>query len=72
VVAPDAAGSAETLRGRGAVLVAPGDPRALAAGIELALASPPPGPDVADLGELSWDRAFAREWEVYRSLAAAA
>lgn len=62
VVAPAAGGCAETLRGRGAVLVAPGDPAALAAGVRLALRMPPPVPDLADL---DWDRAFAREWSLY-------
>jgi alpha-1,6-mannosyltransferase len=69
VVAPASAGPAETLRGRGAVLVVPGDAAALAAGIDVALAAPRPRPD---LGDLSWDRAFAREWRLYRELAAAA
>jgi alpha-1,6-mannosyltransferase len=69
VVAPDAAGSAETLAGRGAVLVAPGDPAALAGGVERALSQPRPQPPLDDL---SWERAFEAEWEVYRGLAAAA
>jgi alpha-1,6-mannosyltransferase len=68
VVAPDAAGTAETLGGRGAVLVAPGDPASLAEGVERALAAPPPR---ADLADLSWERTFAREWELYRRLAPA-
>lgn len=69
VVAPDAAGTAELLRGRGAVLVAPGDPAAIARGVRDALAAPRPRPDLEDL---SWDRTFAREWSVYAMLAAAA
>jgi glycosyltransferase involved in cell wall biosynthesis len=69
VVAPDAAGSRETLSGRGAVLVPPGDPVALAAGVQAALDRPRPRPD---LGDLAWDRTFAREWRCYRALAGAA
>ena len=66
VVAPDAAGTAETLGGRGAVLVAPGHPAALAAGVERALRGPRPRPALDDL---RWDRTFQEEWEVYRRLA---
>ena len=69
VVAPDAAGTAEVLRGRGAVLVAPGDPVAIARGVRHALGEPRPRPDLSDL---SWDRTFAREWNVYSDLRAAA
>jgi alpha-1,6-mannosyltransferase len=69
VVAPDAAGTAELLRGRGAVLVAPDDPYAIAQGIRDALAAPRPRPDLSDL---AWDRTFAREWGVYEALAVAA
>ena len=68
VVAPDSAGTAETLAGRGAVLVAPGDPAALAAGVDRALRSPRPHPDLDDL---CWERTFEAEWAVYRELAAA-
>lgn len=68
VVAPDSAGTAELLSGRGAVLVAPGDPAALADGVRRALSASRPR---ADLSELSWDRTFNREWDVYASLAAA-
>lgn len=68
IVAPDAAGTAELLRGRGAVLVAPGDAAAIADGVRAALCAPRPRPD---LGDLSWDRTFAREWGVYETLAAA-
>jgi alpha-1,6-mannosyltransferase len=69
VVAPDAAGTAETLGGRGAVLVAPDDPAALAAGIDRALRGPRPRPALDDL---TWELTFEREWEVYRRLAEAA
>ena len=69
VVGPDSAGTAETLGGRGAVLVAPGDPGALAAGVRRALALPRPRPD---LSSLSWAETFAREWAVYGILARAA
>jgi alpha-1,6-mannosyltransferase len=69
VVAPDSAGTAELLRGRGAVLVTPDDPRALAGGVRRALETPRPHPDLADL---SWESTFAREWDVYATLAAAA
>lgn len=62
VVAPAAGGCAETLRGRGAVLVAPGDAAALTAGVRRALGMPRPAPDLADL---DWHRAFAREWRLY-------
>jgi alpha-1,6-mannosyltransferase len=65
VVAPDAAGTREVLGGRGAVLVAPGDPRALAAGVRRALTLPRPRPDLSDL---AWERTFAREWDHYRAL----
>jgi len=69
VVAPDAAGTAELLRDRGAVLVAPGDPEAMAQGIREAIDRPRPRPD---LGDLTWERTFAREWSVYETLAVAA
>lgn len=69
VVAPDAAGTAELLRGRGAVLVGPDDPVAIARGVREALTRPRPRPDMEDL---SWDRTFAREWSVYAMLASAA
>ncbi len=65
VVAADAAGPGETLAGRGAVLVAPGDPAALAAGIERALTLPPPRPRLDDL---AWERTFEAEWALYRTL----
>lgn len=68
VVAPDAAGTAETLGGRGAILVAPGDPVALADGVRRALDGPPPHDRAADL---SWDAAFRREWLLYDRLTAA-
>ncbi len=69
VVAPDAAGTAEMLGGRGAVLVAPDDPSAIADGVRRALALPRPRPDLRDL---SWDRTFDREWSLYETLGAAA
>ena len=69
VVAPDGDGTAEVLGGRGAVLVAPGDPVALARGVRLALGQPRPRPD---LSGMSWDRTFCREWEVYAGMRAAA
>ncbi|MEW6581349.1 MAG: glycosyltransferase [Actinomycetota bacterium] len=69
VVAPDAAGSRETLAGRGAVLVTPGDAAALAAGVRGALTRPRPRPAVDDL---AWERTFRREWDLYRELAGAA
>jgi len=65
VVAPDAHGSRETLGGRGAVLVAPGDPAALAEGVREALGRPRPRPELDDL---DWGRTFAREWACYRAL----
>ena len=68
VVAPDSAGTAEFLGGRGAVLVTPDDPAALAEGVRRALVLPRPR---ADFSELSWDRTFDREWDVYASLEAA-
>ncbi len=69
VVAPDSAGTAEMLRGRGAVLVAPDDPCAMAEGVRRALSLPRPRPALDDL---SWDRTFTREWDIYETLAAAA
>jgi alpha-1,6-mannosyltransferase len=65
VVVPEGSGTAEFLAGRGAVIVAPGYPRALAAGVVRAL-SDPPGP--ADLADLSWEATFAREWDLYEEL----
>ena len=47
--------------------MAPGDPRALAAGVAEALALPRPE---ADLSHLSWEAAFASEWDLYREMAA--
>jgi alpha-1,6-mannosyltransferase len=66
VVAPASEGCQENLAGRGAVLVAPGDPAALAAGVARALALPRPRPD---LSGLSWEAAFAAEWDLYREMA---
>jgi len=68
VVAPDAAGTRETLAGRGAVLVAPGDPGALADGVRRALDAPRTTPDLTGLG---WDGTFAREWACDRALVGA-
>jgi alpha-1,6-mannosyltransferase len=68
VVAPDAAGTAETLGGRGAVLVVPGDAAALADGVERALRAPRPRPPLDDL---RWERTFEGEWQLYRHLVAA-
>ncbi|MGD9695594.1 MAG: glycosyltransferase [Thermoleophilia bacterium] len=69
VVAPSAPGPREVLARRGALLVAPGDPAALANGVRRALALPRPR---LDLDDLSWDRVFDREWRLYRGLGAAA
>jgi alpha-1,6-mannosyltransferase len=69
VVAPDGAGSRETLGGRGAVLVSPSDARAIADGVRKALQRPRPRPALADL---AWERTFTREWGVYRELMEAA
>jgi hypothetical protein len=68
VVAPDAADTRETLAGRGAVLVAPGDPWALAEGVRRALDAPRATPVLTGLG---WDGTFAREWACYRALVGA-
>lgn len=68
VVVPRGSGAAEILAGRGAVTVAPGDPRALAAGVLRALHRPP-GP--ADLTDLTWEATFTREWELYEELVGA-
>lgn len=65
VVAPWTGGTGETLRDRGAMLVAPDDPAALAEGVRAALRRPPPRPD---LSSLSWDVAFTREWRLYGEL----
>jgi alpha-1,6-mannosyltransferase len=65
VVAPLSEGCGETLAGRGAVLVAPGDPHALADGVRCALALPRPRPDLSDL---SWEATFASEWDLYREM----
>jgi alpha-1,6-mannosyltransferase len=68
VVVPEGSGTAEFLAGRGAVVVAPGDARALAAGVVRAM-SDPPGP--VDLADLSWEATFAREWALYEDLVGA-
>ena len=67
VVAPRTDGTGEVLATRGAVLVAPDDPGALAAGVRTALARPRPRPDMSDL---DWDDTFARELRVYEQLTA--
>lgn len=69
VVAPASGGTGELLRGRGATLVAPDDPVALAEGVRAALRGPRPS---ADLADLSWERTFAREWALYAELAVGA
>ena len=55
--------------GRGAILVAPGEPDALADGGRRALARPRPRPDLSDL---DWEHTFAREWAGHRVLLGAA
>lgn len=65
VVVPRGSGAAEVLEGRGAVVVAPGDASALAAGV-LRATGCPPGP--ADLSDLTWDATFTREWALYSRL----
>ena len=69
VVAPATAGCRENLERRGAILVRPGDPAALAEGVAKALALPRPQ---ADLSDLDWDLTFDREWDVYREMATCA
>jgi alpha-1,6-mannosyltransferase len=68
-VAPDTAGCAEVLSGRGAVLVDTRDPVALAGAIGRALAGPRPRRAMDDL---DCEATFAREWAVYEELATAA
>lgn len=65
LVAPRSIGIADTVAGRGAVLVEPGDAAALADGVTRAMDSPRPRPDLSDL---SWDRVFRREWNLYQRL----
>jgi alpha-1,6-mannosyltransferase len=65
VVAPQQAGSAETLGARGAILVPPNDATALAHGVLQAMGAPPPATDITDC---SWDRTFMREWRLYGDL----
>ncbi|MFN8121142.1 MAG: glycosyltransferase [Thermoleophilia bacterium] len=67
VVAADSPGPRLTVGGRGGVLVAPGDASALADGVRAALASAPP---MWDTDEADWRHVFAREWALYRELAA--
>lgn len=65
LVIPETSGVAEQVRDRGAVLVLPDDPAALAEGVRRALATARPD---APLDDLSWERTFEREWALYRSL----
>lgn len=65
VVVPAGSGTAEMLAHRGAVVVRPGDARALAAGVRHALGAGRPDDDLSDL---SWDRTFRREWDAYAGL----
>lgn len=69
LVASDGIGIAPVIRDRGAVLVPGDDPAALARGVATALRQPRPRPDLTDL---SWDRVFRREWDLYRRLVEAA
>lgn len=62
VVAPRTVGSAEALGANGANLVAPGDARALAAGVRRAMSEPRPRPQLRAHG---WDGVFTREWQLY-------
>lgn len=69
VVAPSSAGCGENLRGRpGCVLVDPAGPAALAAGVDQALGLPRPASEAVD--DLTWERTFVQEWQVYRRLVA--
>jgi alpha-1,6-mannosyltransferase len=65
LVIPETSGVAAQVGHRGAVLVLPDDPGALADGVRRALSAPRPQPA---LGDLTWDRTFEREWALYRSL----
>lgn len=67
VVAARGSGTAEVLGPRGAQLVAPGDARGLAEGVERALDRPRPRDTLADL---TWDATFTREWALYARLGA--
>ena len=69
VVAARGGGLRDVLGSRDAVLVEPGDARALARGVETALMRERPTPDLTDL---TWDRTFGKEWDLYESLAATA
>lgn len=69
VVAPRTVGAAAVLAEAGATLVAPGDAAALAGGVRRAMDGPPPA---LDPGSVDWRATFAREWERYDALRAAA
>ena len=61
-------GLRDVLGSRGAVLVQPGDAAALARGVETALLHERRTPDLTDL---TWNRTFDKEWDLYESLRAA-
>lgn len=65
LVIPETSGVAEQVGPRGAVLVPPDDPAALATGVRRALAAGRPD---AQLDDLTWERTFEQEWALYRSL----
>lgn len=65
VVAARGGGLRDVLGTRGAVLVEPGDARALARGVETALMRERRSPDLTDL---TWDHTFGKEWDLYASL----
>jgi alpha-1,6-mannosyltransferase len=69
VVAARGGGLRDVLGNRDAVLVEPGDARALARGVETALMRERRTPDLTDL---TWDRTFGKEWDLYESLRATA
>jgi alpha-1,6-mannosyltransferase len=69
VVAARGGGLRDVLGHRGAVLVEPGNPVALARGVETALMRERSAPDLTDL---TWDRTFGKEWDLYKSLTATA
>ena len=68
VVAARGGGLRDVLGSRGAVLVQPGDAAALARGVETALLHERRTPDLTDL---TWNRTFDKEWDLYESLRAA-
>lgn len=69
VVAPRGGGLKDVLADRGAVLVDPDGAASLARGVTVALGSPRP---VAPLDDLTWERTFDREWDLYEALAGSA